>query len=97
MACVHAARSPRAGRRICILKLHPQSALGRARIAQGEWVGVKKVPLKTLRQWHVSFGASGVQLQLNAADSGQVGVFAEQVLPAPQLYLCCRPCPPPCA
>lgn len=53
---------------------------GKSTAAQtGEWVGVKKVPLKTLRQWHVSFGASGVQLQLNAADSGQVGVFAEQL------------------
>ncbi len=40
---------------------------------------MKKVPLKTLRQWQVSFGASGVELQLDAADSGQVGVFAEQV------------------
>jgi len=29
---------------------------------QGEWVGMKKVPLKTLRQWHVCFGSTGVQV-----------------------------------
>lgn len=97
VACVDPAR---AARTATGPHLRPQSASGRGRIVQGEWVGMKKVPLKTLRQWHVSFGASGVQLQLNAADSGQVGVFAEQVAcPPSRLYLCRRPSsspPPPC-
>lgn len=46
---------------------------------QGEWKGMKKVPLKVLKDWRVSFGDSGVELGLSTSESGQVGVFAEQL------------------
>ena len=55
---------------------------GKAAAAQkGAWDAklLKKVALKTLRNWRVSFGDSGVELMLSAGESGQVGVFAEQL------------------
>jgi len=53
---------------------------GKSTAAQkGEWKGLKKVPLKLLKNWRVAFGTSGVELALSTSESGQVGVFAEQL------------------